>query len=196
MPEHAWSPLTPEQARTLFADFPRPWWVAGGWAIDLHLGGATRPHADIDLAILRGDEVALPALLPGWEICIAHEGTLTPWSGDGPLAPPYHQFWVRPRGTTSWSFEVLLEDHDGDTWQYRRDHRVTTVLSRFGGVSLGKVPYVTPQVALLYKANRHDLAKNAADFVAALPVLDVEARRWLRDAVAKAHPGHPWLAAL
>ena len=29
------------------------WWVAGGWALDLFLGRMTRPHHDVDVAILR-----------------------------------------------------------------------------------------------------------------------------------------------
>ena len=130
MTVYVWAPLSPAGARELFAAFERPWWVAGGWALDMHLGRETRAHADIDLAFARGDEVALPVLLPEWEICIAHEGGLTPWTGDAPLSMPYHQFWVRRAGAEAWSFEVLLEDHDGPAWQYRRDHRVTIPRSR------------------------------------------------------------------
>ena len=196
MAEFTWDPLTPAQARDLFAAFPRPWWIAGGWALDVHLGRASRAHADIDLAVLRGDEVALPALLAGWDIRIAHDGALMPWGGEGALPAPYHQFWVRRDGATAWSFEVLLEEHDGATWRYRRDHRVTMPLARFGRASPEGVPYVAPEVALLYKAKGHAMAKNAADFEAALPALDAGARDWLRGALVVAHAGHPWLAAL
>lgn len=196
MTEYVWEPLTPAEAREVFAAFERPWWVAGGWAIDMHLGRQTRAHADIDLAVARGDEVALPALLPGWEICIAHDGGLTPWPGDAPLAMPYHQFWVRRAGAEAWSFEVLLEDHDGAMWQCRRDHRVTMPLYRFGCVSVDGIPYVAPEVALLYKAKGHEIEKNAADFDAALPALEPAARAWLREALTIAHPDHPWLARL
>jgi hypothetical protein len=209
MTVYVWAPLSPAGARELFAAFERPWWVAGGWALDMHLGRETRAHADIDLAIARGDEVALPVLLPEWEICIAHEGGLTPWTGDAPLSMPYHQFWVRRAGAEAWSFEVLLEDHDGPAWQYRRDHRVTIPLDRMGRVSPDGIPYVAPEIALLYKAKGIEndgagvdaaaprwRAKNAADFDAALPALEPAARAWLREALTIAHPDHPWLARL
>jgi hypothetical protein len=194
MSDYTWNALTAAEARDLFDRLERPWWVAGGWALDLHLGRETRAHADIDLAIVRGDEVALPALLPGWEICIADDGGLTPWAGDAPLSMPYHQFWVRRAGAQAWSFEVLLEDHDGATWQFRRDGRVTMPLDGLGRVSDDGIPYIAPEVALLYKAKGYEIEKNAGDFDSALPSLDASGRRSLSEALGIAHPGHPWLA--
>ena len=35
------------------ADLPVPWYVAGGWAIDLFVGQVTRDHQDVDLVIGR-----------------------------------------------------------------------------------------------------------------------------------------------
>jgi hypothetical protein len=37
----------------VIGDFPGPWGVGGGWAIDLFIGRKTRPHANVDIAILR-----------------------------------------------------------------------------------------------------------------------------------------------
>jgi hypothetical protein len=34
----------------------RPWFVVGGWALDLFLGRETRSHKDIDIAIFREDQ--------------------------------------------------------------------------------------------------------------------------------------------
>jgi putative ABC transport system permease protein len=33
-----------------------PWFVAGGWALDLFLGRVTRPHHDVDIALFREDQ--------------------------------------------------------------------------------------------------------------------------------------------
>jgi hypothetical protein len=41
------------------AGYRRPWWVAGGWALDLVLGRKTRPHADLEISMLTGDQQAL-----------------------------------------------------------------------------------------------------------------------------------------
>jgi hypothetical protein len=193
--QYVWSGLTPQDAAYILADLDCPWWIAGGWAIDLHLGRETRQHADLDIAMLRGDEVALRDVLAGWEIAIVHDGAFLPWGG-APLDPPMHQFWTRRDAAGPWDLEVLLEDHDDTEWLCRRDHRVAAPLDAFGRGTSSGIPYVAPEIALLYKAKGRELEKNAADFTAALPSLDAAARTWLRDALKIAHPGHPWIALL
>ena len=39
-----------------------PWWITGGWAIDLAAGHVTRDHADVDVMMLERDEPALRGL--------------------------------------------------------------------------------------------------------------------------------------
>jgi len=105
----------------VFAPLSIPWWIASGWAIDLYLRRQTRAHADIDVSVLRADHQKLAALLDEFELHIAADGVLIPWSGDELVAED-HQFWVRRRGDEAWVFEILLEDHRGSEWQFRRDH--------------------------------------------------------------------------
>jgi hypothetical protein len=146
--------------------------------------------------VLRRDQPALQGLLTGWDVCVAHDGALTPWERGDWLEGARHQFWVRRPDNDAWSFEVLLEEAREDTWVYRRDTRIEMPLSRFGRTSAGRLPYVAPEVALLYKAKWHDLDRNAADFAVAAPLLDAEARAWLRDALHRSAPGHPWIRQL
>jgi hypothetical protein len=188
--------LTPSDAGALLSTLERPWWIAGGWAIDLFLGRETRAHADLDIAMLRGDEVALPDVLRDWQIDIAHDGAFIPWSGESPLVAPMHQFWTRRDREGPWDLEVLLEDHDGGRWLSRRDHRVTLQLDAFGRRTDTGIPYVAPEIALFYKAKGWEIEKNAADFDVAAPALDDSARAWLRGALEIAHPQHPWIARL
>lgn len=42
-----------EQIATLLSPLPITWGFCGGWAIDLALNHITRPHKDVDVAILR-----------------------------------------------------------------------------------------------------------------------------------------------
>ncbi len=195
MPDDPWQPLTIPETQALFDPLGIPWWIAGGWAIDLHLGHQTRAHADIDISVLRGAHLALRLLLDDFELHLAHDGQLVPWTGNAP-APEHHQFWARHRNAEAWAFEVLLEDHTGDTWQYRRDHRITRAVKSIGRRNSYGVPYLAPEVVLLYKSKGHDVARNAADFASALPSLTKEERTWLREAIALATPGHPWLEPL
>ena len=194
-PHYVWHPLTIDETRAIFEPLAIRWWVAGGWAIDLHLGGETREHADIDVSILRADHCELRALFDAFELHVAHDGTLTPWSGDE-LPPEHHQFWARRRGDEAWAFEVLLEYHAGDTWLYRRDHRIVRPVDRLGRRDAHGVPYIAPEVALLYKSKGYDIARNAADFASALPTLTHDERAWLSDSLTVTAPDHPWIEAL
>lgn len=191
MPEYEWLPLTPRDAAGLLDGLAAPWWVAGGWAIDLFVGRTTRPHADMDIAVPRGSEPALRAHFADWDIRVAHDGAFEAWDGE-PLTPPRHQFWARPSVDGPWALEFLLEDCDDTTWRFRRDPRVTRPLERFGRASGYGLPYVSPEVVLLYKAKGPGEPRAVEDVAVAAPLLDAEARRWLRTALDRAHPGHRW----
>ncbi|HEU5381678.1 MAG TPA: hypothetical protein VFV38_40175 [Ktedonobacteraceae bacterium] len=48
--------------------FTIPWWIAGGWALDLFLGVQTREHEDLDVLFLRRDHHEIRARLQGWDV--------------------------------------------------------------------------------------------------------------------------------
>ncbi len=176
--------------------FGGPWWVAGGWALDLFLGRQTRPHGDLDLAILRRDQPLLQGHLVSWDVQVAHEGELMPWAPGDWLAAPRHQFWVRRATNAAWAFEILLEDDEDGDWVFRREPSVRMPLPALGRVTADGIPYVAPEVALLYKANHLEIDRNAADFDAGAAALDAAARGWLHDAISAVYAGHPWLERL
>jgi hypothetical protein len=43
-----WDAWRPEEAAYLLERVEAPWYVAGGWAIDLFLGGQRREHEDLE----------------------------------------------------------------------------------------------------------------------------------------------------
>jgi hypothetical protein len=59
-----WDAWRPEEAARLLQGVDAPWYIAGGWAIDLFLGGQRRDHEDLEIAVpsSRFDDVveALP----------------------------------------------------------------------------------------------------------------------------------------
>jgi len=194
--QQSWEALTPLDAAAMFAGYGGRWWIGGGWAIDLFLRRQTRSHGDIDVAVLWDEQPLLREHFRAREIHVAHDGKLTPWVEGDWLTPPRHQFWARRQAGGPWTLEFLLEEVTGGSIAYRRDRRVKVPLSMFGRVSDEGVPYIAPEVALLYKAGSVTMARNAADFDAAHPNLDLAARSWLRGALELAHPGHPWIDRL
>lgn len=195
-PLDAWQPLAPDEVAQVFSKLGIPWWVAGGWAICLGVGRQTRPHADIDVAVLRADASKLRQLSSQFALYIAHDGALTAWDG-APLGAAEHQFWAHRHGADAWAFEVLLERHTNDQWQYRRRPEIGLPLRALGRTTADSIPFVAPEVAVLYKANRPYVARNAVDFTSALPLLDSPARDWLRSAIRTAFSDeHPWLPRL
>jgi hypothetical protein len=192
----AWEPLRPAELPGLLAGLGAPWWVAGGWALDLFLGRDTRTHEDLDVALLRRDQLALRRHLRGWDLRYATpEHALEPWDGSS-LELPVHGIWARrsARATAPWTCEFLLDEQRDGYWVYRRDERIKRPLDEIGGVRDG-VPYLSPEIVLLYKST-DDSPKNAADFDVTLPSLDAEARSWLAHALAVCNSHHHWLARL
>jgi len=189
-----WRSLQPPEAAALLTGLIRPWWVAGGWALDLFIGRESRPHRDLDIGILRRDASQVIAALPGLRFFEARHGTLS-----GPLtgAPgaDVNSLWGRALGRDEWVLELMLDECDGDHWVYRRARSIRRPLARAVRRDAQGIPYLAPEIQLLYKAGRiRD--QDRADFERVVPLLGDEARAWLRAALATTDPAHPWLAAL
>jgi hypothetical protein len=193
-----WEPLTPAQVFAALADLDAPWWIAGGRTIDAFLGYESREHGDIDVGLLRRDQLKVQAALAGWDLQAADPpGRLRPWQRGELLPPTVHDVWCLPAADAAWGLQIVLDeswDGEGEEWEYRRHpavHRpVSTLVWRADGV-----PYLAVEVQLLSKAGALS-PKNEADFAACLPKLDPAPRAWLASALRLAHPGHPWIERL
>jgi hypothetical protein len=184
-------------AATVMNAFEHPWCVAGGWAIDLWLGRATRAHADVEVAIFRDDQIALRDFLgPGWKFEIATpQKQPRPWHDDRQmLMLPIHEIHAVAAGGRR-RLEFLLNECDTVDWIYRRDGRVRwpkdqwTVTGAFG------VPALAPHIALLYKS-KNPRPQDELDLRSALPSMEPELRRWLGEAIRCSDENHPWLTSL
>lgn len=176
--------------------FDRPWAVAGGWALDLALGRVTRPHADVDVAVFREDQMMLRAALPGWRFAMATAGVLAPWDPVTWLELPVHEVHAQPpAGVPGGPLEFLLNERAGADWVYRRDPAVRRPLTQAVVKVAGGMPVLAPEIVLLYKSTA-PRAKDEADFRVASSRLEGEARSWLRAGITRTTPGHPWAVAL
>jgi hypothetical protein len=107
----------------------------------------------------------------------------------------HHQTWAREPASGLWRLDVMREPWEHDTWICRRDARIRLPRSRLVERTADGIPYAVPEVTLLFKA-KAVRRKDEEDFASTLPLLDRSRRRWLADALALVHPGHPWLEAL
>ena len=191
-----WEQFDPSRLMELMRSFAAPWWVGGGWALDLWLGRQTRTHQDVDLAILRGDQHKLYDTLHHWELYYATtDHRLLPLRPDHWLEPPLHGVWARLAPDAPWLCEFLLNEHEGDEWLYRNNPTVRRPLAEMGSVVSGCVPVLVPEIVLLYKAHEQT-EKDEADFRAAVPHLSASATAWLVRALGETTPEHPWVAQL
>lgn len=193
-PLEAWRAWRPQQAAERLAGVGIDWCVVGGWAIDLWLGRETRPHDDLEIAILRDDFATLRDHLSGFRLHGVGDGEVRALASDALPAVDKHQNWVLDPVANEWRMDIMLEPGDAQTWVFRRDASIVAPRNRMIGQRDG-VRFLNPEGALLYKA-KAARPKDAADFTACLPHLDAAARSWLCESLARVHPEHPWIAAL
>ena len=194
-----WEPLPVEDVTELLLGIAAPWWIAGGWALDLHLGRQSRPHHDMDVLVLREGLSAVRERLRGWDLHAADPpgaGVLRPWPADEVLPAALHDIWCRRTPSSPWVLQLMVDDTDGADWLYRRDSRIRRPVAELHGpASTVARPVLAPEVQLLYKS-RTPRPKDVADFQRVAGTLAGQQRAWLRDALATVAPEHPWLPAL
>jgi hypothetical protein len=192
-----WDPMDRTDAVALFSRFAERWWIAGGHAIELACGRPIRRHADIDVLVLRRDQLAVQDVLSDWEWWAADPpSTLRPWRPGERLASGVHDIWCRRTGDQPWALQVLLDESEGDDWVSRRDRSVRCPIARIGLRNGDGIPYLRPEIQLYYKA-KDIRPKDTFDFDAVLPRLDPVQRRRLHAMLAATYGrAHPWCRRL
>lgn len=187
---HIWAALSVAEVRSLFTGGPARWWLSGGWAIDHWLGRPSRAHGDIDVSTLRpalsGLLDDLPAQLRPYAAISGHLLPLAGQLGDHRL----HNIWVHDPDRDRFVLQINLEDGDGAGWRYRRDPRITLPWGS-AVTPIDSVPTGAPVTQLLWKS-RDPRPRDEHDLDIAHGLLSPEQRRWLGEAVRRAHPRSPW----
>ena len=163
-------------ACSLLSSLTVPYWITGGWAIDLAVGRVTRDHADVDVMMLERDKHALWSDLTGVDV--------EPAGALGPGRLVLHSDRL-PLPT-----EVFLSRAAGTCLVYRRGAQ--SVTRALAGITRRRdgIPYLAPEVVLLFKA-RSKAAKDQHDVATALPLLDAGQRSWLHDTLKLQPHGKP-----
>jgi hypothetical protein len=160
--------------------FDRPWFVSGGWAIDLFLGRVTREHGDVEVGVYRRDQARLHEHLHGWTLekvdpMPTDDGTWKKWAPNDVLELPDHQARARKPSGELREFEIFLNESTPAHWTSRRHPDLLREIADVWMTGDLGVPFLPPDVQLLYKA-KCCRPKDERDFEHALPPYDREAK--------------------
>lgn len=189
---------------SLLADLPVPFWITGGWAIDLAVGRVTRDHPDINIMMLERDEHALRGLT-GVDIQFTADGQPPgPWPAGRrliagpvpgpkpPIAEPGRRHGDRliiRAANLPLPVSVIPASAVRGIWVYMQGPRIfarplADITSYWQGI-----PFLAPEVVLLIKARpgtgKARTDNDQRDFEAVLPKLSDEQRSWLKDSIER-----------
>ena len=118
-----------------------------------------------------------------------------PWEDGEWLELPVFQLRARREGGEPPEFEFFLNDLSGEEWVCRRSAVITRPVGEIIQRSGGGIPFIVPEIQLLYKAKLHR-PKDDHDFETAFSLLTLPQRAWLKEGLEIIHPEDPWLAVL
>jgi hypothetical protein len=159
MPADPFQPI--RRATSLFSENPLPWFVAGGWAIDLFLARVTRPHSDIEISVYRRDQIKLRQLFTKrtppetWRLekAISTEtgGTWVDWPAGEHTVLPIHQIRATCAASPPWELEFFLNECDETHWLSRRHKGLRRPLADVAILSSAGIPICPPKSSFCSK---------------------------------------------
>lgn len=177
----------------LMSGFNKPWFFAGGWAIDLFIGKKTRSHDDVEIALFREDQLELKGYLKGWDFQKVVKGESCLWKNEF-LELPIHEIHAFNKQNKD-MLEILLNEKEGGSWLFRRNFEIFYPLNSIWGYSDKGMPYLNPEIALLYKT-KNTRQKDHQGFITVKDLLDEKQKKWLKDAIKLQDPDHKWIDLL
>lgn len=190
--DRLWDAWTPAEVAARLSSTRSCWYVAAGWALDLFVGGLGREHEDLEIGVPRERFAEIVDAFPGFEWDVVGDGRLWPFPEE---ANNLHQTWLREPQTGRYRLDVFREPHLDNRWVCRRDASITMPYDELILRTADGIPYVIPEVALLFKAKARR-AKDEADFQRTRPAMNRSRRSRLSGWLSRVHPGHPWLETL
>ncbi|MBE5804176.1 MAG: hypothetical protein E7316_06660 [Clostridiales bacterium] len=206
------------QATDFLRGTPFTWAVCGGYALDLFHGHSLRSHGDIDICTLEPDRASILSFIlrKGWQVCefrgqgkvrpldaasVSEKGRnlmcftkdcqlirFYPCEDEGLL---YHEFLHGDAAPFNY-IEFLFNQTYDNRFLFDAGKNIGRELSK-AIVRRDDIPYLAPELVLMYKASSPDMDKNLFDFLQAYPLMNGEQKSWFTHSLAALYPdGHPW----
>lgn len=183
----------------VFKETGKPFWLGGGYSIDLFLGQKTRDHEDLDFIVKRDDQLSFQNVLSTWDLQAADppgSGSLLPWNKGHFYELPIHNIWCRKDANSPWDLEILFSEFEGEEWVYRRDRSIRGPMSTFGWQTSDGLMVLSPEIQLLYKSRSKRL-KDFDDLHNCLPKLSNHQKQNLLNWISlDSGQDHPWVTII
>lgn len=208
-----------EKLKVFMAESKFQWAVCGGFALDLFLGRNIRTHGDIDVCVFEKDREAIKryVLDKGWRVyefrgqgkvrplehaalsdagrnlmCVNDGCDIVkfyPCEDDGLL---YYQFFHI--GMNQFHYlEFLFSNVCGENLVMGQREGLQRELSK-SILFRNEIPYLAPEIALLYKASNFENPEYQLDFEETYSYLNDEQRAWFLHGMKLLYPnGHAWV---
>jgi len=172
------------KVKTIMDKFGYPWFIAGGWAIDLFLGRETRNHDDIEIGIYRKHQMQLYRYLEKYKKYYIDNRSRVgihekrEWNKEY-LRLPIHELYVEYRDL---EIEVLLNERDNTSWIYRRNEKIKREEKKVILFTDKRIPYLCPEIVSLYKTK--DIRdKDIQDIGNAYSKMNEDQKEWLVESI-------------
>lgn len=205
-------------ANHLLQDVPITWAICGGFAIDLFLGKETRAHGDIDICVFEKERETISKymLQNDWQVyefrgngkvrlqnedlssepgrnlmCTKDTCELVkfyPCEEDNLLWYEFFHTGLKQLDYLEFLFNISMED----AFIFDKSKGIKRELSKAILYHEG-IPYLAPEIVLLYKASNADNAEYQYDFEQAYLHMHEEQKSWFLQGLDTLYPaGHKW----
>lgn len=190
--DEAWDAWSPHELRRRLREATLPWYIAGGWALDVWHGTQTRPHEDLEFVVLRQDADHFRAILHDLDFFTVKDGTVEYLPPSADLPGDVWQLWGADRRQGCWRVDMMMEPGTPDLWIYKRDRTLRMARSDAVHVSQAGIPYLAPTIVLLFKA-KSCREKDRKDFDLCRKRLSRRETEQLIVWLKTFHAGHDWI---
>lgn len=175
-------------------NFQKPWFISGGWAVDIALGRITREHDDLDICIYREDVKEALEYFENWKIkvTVPGENRLVDYEQFSDLSlPRYSLHLFRDKDF----IEILLTEREGDEVLFRKNKNITLHTDDFALNDREGRPFVNPLWQLLFKS-LNPREKDNEDFNNYVIIMNDKQKLWLASGIRIMKPDSVWLEKL
>ncbi|WP_082477747.1 amino acid transporter [Methylobacterium sp. Leaf93] len=193
--DDAWDAWSPHELFQRIGGAIHPWYITGGWALDVWRGKQMREHEDLEFAVIRNDVNYFRTILHELDFFAVKNGILEYLPPSADLPSDVWQLWGADMRQRCWRVDMMIEPGTPDVWIYKRDQTIQMARSDAVRISKTGIPYLSPINVILFKA-KYCREKDQKDFYTSWSKFSHKEQKQLLAWLNQLHPGHEWIVNL